>query len=122
MKIQESAENYLETILLLQKRKSVVRSIDIVNEMGFSKPSVSVAMKQFRENGMITMADDGTIRLTDQGRQLAENVYERHRLLKEYLISIGVQPETAEQDACKMEHVISKETFNCLKRQTKKNV
>lgn len=117
--MHESAENYLETILILQKRKASVRSIDIVNEMGFSKPSVSVAMKQFRENGMVKVDGDGAIQLTAKGRQLAENVYERHRLLTEYLISIGVQPETAEQDACKMEHVISKETFDCLKKQAK---
>lgn len=121
MKIQESAENYLETILILQKRGGTVRSIDIVNEMGFSKPSVSVAMKQFRENGLITMQKDGTIELTQKGLTVAERVYERHRLLTEYLVAIGVGRETAERDACRMEHVLSEETFLRLKEQARRH-
>ncbi len=117
MKVQESAENYLETILILQKRHGAVRSIDIANEMGFAKPSISIAMKQFRENGYINVDADGVITLTEKGRARAESVYERHRLLRQYLIALGVSPDTAEQDACKIEHVISQETFDCLKQQ-----
>lgn len=121
MKIQESAENYLETILLLKKRNGIVRSIDIATEMGFSKPSISVAMKQFRENGYIAMQDDGAIELTDTGLEIATRVYERHRLLTGYLKSIGVSPDTAERDACRIEHVLSDETFEKLKEQARQN-
>ncbi len=116
MKILESAENYLETILVLEKRKGNVRAIDIVNELGFSKPSVSVAMKHFRENGYITV-EDGRIRLTDSGRSIAESMYGRHLTLTGYLVSIGVDRETAERDACRIEHVISEETFRCIQKQ-----
>ena len=119
MKIQESAEDYLETILVLKNKKGVVRSIDIANELGFSKPSISVAMKHFRENGMITMEPDGEINLTEAGQKRAELVYERHQLLTRYLISIGVDGKTAEQDACKIEHVISDQSFECLKARVK---
>lgn len=119
MKIQESAENYLETILILQNRNSVVRSIDIVNELSFTKPSVSVAMKNLRENGYIDMADNGYITLTDKGRKIAETMYERHIFLSDWLVSLGVNPQTAVSDACRMEHVISSETFDAIKKHVK---
>ena len=95
MKIQESAENYLESILVLSKRQSQVRSIDVVNDLGFSKPSVSVAMKNLRENGYIRMDSDGFITLTDAGREIAEMIYERHTLLTDWLVRLGVDEETA---------------------------
>ncbi len=114
MKIQESAENYLETILVLGRRNGNVRSVDIANELGFSKPSVSVAMKQFRENKLIVVDGHGHITLTEEGRAIAERTYERHRMLITFLTKIGVQEETASEDACRMEHVISEETFQCM--------
>jgi len=107
MKIQESAENYLETILIIKNRKGVVRSIDIVNELEFSKPSVSVAMKNLRENGYIDVDDNGYIYLLAKGMEIAETMYERHIAISSWLIAIGVNPETAVEDACKIEHVIS---------------
>ena len=119
MKIHESAENYLETILVLHKRKGVVRSIDIANEMNFSKPSVSVAMKNLRLGGYIKVDDDGSITLLDKGREIAEKIYERHTLLSEWLTTMGVDPEIAAEDACRIEHVISNETFDALKRHVK---
>lgn len=115
MKIQESAENYLETILVLKNRNGSVRSIDIVNEMKFTKPSVSVAMKNLRENGYITVSGDGNIELTDKGRRIAETIYERHTLFTQWLVSLGVSEETAVRDACRIEHVISAETFKAIK-------
>lgn len=115
MKILESAENYLETILVLHNRKGQVRSIDIANELEFSKPSVSVAMKRLRENGYIIMHDDGYIELTDAGRKIAESIYDRHTTLTECLTRIGVDPQTAAEDACRVEHVISEETFHAIK-------
>lgn len=114
-KIQESAENYLETILILKDRNGTVRSVDIAAEMGFSKPSVSVAMKNLREQECITMGDDGLISLTEKGRRIAENVYERHTLFTKWLVSLGVDPTIAAQDACRIEHVLSKETFDAIK-------
>ena len=116
MKIQESAENYLETILILQRRNGSVRSVDIGNELSFSKPSVSVAMKNLRENGYIEMAANGFITLTDKGRVIAETMYERHTMLSDWLIRLGVDAKTAVRDACRMEHVISAETFEALKK------
>jgi len=115
LKIQESAENYLEAILVLQKRKGVVRSIDIANELSFSKPSVSVAMKNLRTNGYIEVDGDGYISLLDKGREIAEKIYERHTLISSWLVRMGVSPETASEDACRIEHVISAETFEKLK-------
>lgn len=115
MKRQESTENYLESILVLGEQNGMVRSIDIAGEMGFSKPSVSVAMKSLREKGMIVMDADGYITLTPQGEQVAADVYERHTLLTKALIAIGVSEETAREDACRMEHDISAETFECIK-------
>ena len=116
MKIQESAENYLETILMLRKSKGNVRSIDIVNELGFSKPSVSVAMKHLREAGYVTVDDCGSIDLTESGLEIARTIYERHTLLSNWLIELGVSKETALEDACRMEHVISPESFEALKK------
>ncbi len=116
MKVMESAENYLETILVLHNRLPQVRSIDIVNELGYSKPSISVAMKNLREKGLILMDRDGHITLTDSGRQIAEMIYERHTLLTKWLTALGVEEKTAAEDACRIEHVISKESFEMLKR------
>ncbi len=119
MKIQESAENYLETILVISHRKGMVRSIDIVNELEFSKPSVSVAMKNLRENGYIEMDKDGYIMLLDKGREIAEKIYERHTTLSKYLVALGVDPVVAAEDACRIEHVISAESFEAIKNHIK---
>ena len=116
MKIQQSAEDYLETILVLSRRKPMIRSIDIVNELGFSKPSVSVAMKNLRNRDLIVMSDNGHISLTPEGQAMAETVYERHSLLSGWLIELGVDREIATADACKMEHDISPESFEALKQ------
>ena len=116
MKTNESAENYLETILMLKKEKGAVRSIDIVHQMEFTKPSVSRAMALLREKGQITMDKEGWIELTDDGREIAERIYERHLLMTEWLIALGVSPDVAAEDACRIEHDISEETFQCLKR------
>lgn len=117
MKIQESAENYLETILILNERKGEVRSIDIVNELNFSKPSVSVAMKNLRENGYINMDSYGYITLTDKGAEIANTMYERHKIISKWLMSLGVDEHVAVEDACRIEHVISRESFNAIKKQ-----
>ena len=116
MKIQESAEIYLESIYMLHKRKGAVRSIDIVNELSFSKPSVSVAMKNLRNNGYVEMDADGYITLLPPGLEIAQRIYERHTFLSAWLASLGVDPTVAAEDACRMEHVISAETFEALKR------
>ena len=116
MKIQESAENYLETILILKNKNGAVRSIDIANELGFSKPSVSVAMKNLRENGYIEVDPSGYITLLDSGRQIAEKIYERHTTLSKGLGSLGVDAKTAAEDACRIEHIISSESFEALKK------
>lgn len=118
MKIQESAENYLETILILHRRLGAVRSIDIVNELEFSKPSVSVAMKNLRENGYIQVDTEGYIALTDKGEEIAATIYERHTLISDWLVHLGVEQKTAIEDACRIEHVISKESFEAIKRHT----
>ena len=115
MNIYESAENYLETILILKNRLGSVRSIDIVNELEFSKPSVSVAMKKLRESGYINMDADGYITLTENGLEIAESMYERHTLLTGCLISLGVDKKTAADDACRIEHVISQQTFEKIR-------
>ena len=120
VKIQESAENYLETIHMLSKHKPYVRSIDIANELSFSKPSVSVAMKNLREKNHITVTPEGYIYLTESGQKIADMIYERHEFLSSWLISLGVDPETATSDACRIEHVISKESFDALKNHIKK--
>ena len=114
MKIQESAENYLEAILMLSQKNGQVRSIDIVNTLHFTKPSISYAMKRLRENGYILMDSSGLITLTDQGREIAERVYNRHKVLSSYLMALGVGEETARADACRIEHVISPESFRCI--------
>jgi len=116
MKIHESAENYLETILMLKERNSEVRSVDIVNELNFSKPSVSVAMKNLRQNGYITMDEKGYIELTDKGLEIADTMYERHKLFSKWLMKLGVSEKTAIEDACRIEHVISAETFQAIKK------
>ena len=115
MKVQESAENYLETILILKQWLGQVRSIDIVNELNFSKPSVSIAMKKLRENNMIEMDSDGMISLLPEGQRIASTIYERHVLLTEYLTNLGVDPKIAAEDACRIEHVISEESFDKIK-------
>jgi len=115
MKIQESAEDYLENILILSQEKGNVRSIDIVNKMNFSKPSVSVAMKRLREKGQIKVDENGYITLTDSGREIAEHIYERHLFLSEMLRKLGVDVESATEEACHIEHDISQDTFEKLK-------
>ena len=121
MNTNESAENYLETILMLSKRLPVVRSVDISNELGFKKSSVSVAMKNLREKNHITVSDAGFINLTQSGREIAEMIYERHEFLSKWLISLGVPAETATEDACKIEHVLSRESFQAIKDFVKKS-
>lgn len=116
MRIQESAENYLETILVLHKRQGQVRSIDIATELSFSKPSVSVAMKNLRSNGYIEVNKDGYITLLPKGLEIAEKIYERHTLLTGWLAALGVAQDIAAEDACRIEHVISAETFEALKQ------
>lgn len=115
----ESREDYLETILQLQKRSGQVRSIDIANEMNFSKPSVSVAMRNLREEGYITVSDNGFILLTPEGLKRAESVLERHTILSDWLTSIGVTREVALEDACRIEHDLSEETFDAIKKLVK---
>lgn len=115
MNIHESAENYLETILILSKSLPVVRSVNIAAELGFKKSSVSVAMKNLRENGYITVTDAGFIYLTDAGNEIAQKIYERHELISRWLKTLGVDEKTATQDACKIEHVISAASFSALK-------
>ena len=116
MRNNKSSEDYLETILLLSKKLPVVRSVDIAVELNFSKPSGSVAMKHLRENGCIEVNQAGFITLTDKGMQIATGVYERHTVLSDWLISLGVNPETAKEDACEMEHQISDESFQAMKK------
>ena len=115
MKIHESAENYLETILVLQKKKGSVRSIDICNELGFSKPTVSVAMKNFLKDGYIEKSGEGFIKLTEKGKTIATQMYERHIIMTEFFKAIGVDEDTALKDACKIEHDLSPKTFECIK-------
>lgn len=112
----ESIEDYLETILTLQKKLGQVRSIDIANEMNFSKPSVSVAMKNLREKGFITIDEGGHILLTDEGQRQATDVLEKHTIITNWLVSLGVNKETAQEDACRLEHDMSEETFMALKK------
>lgn len=114
MKHNRSSEDYLETILILSERLPVVRSIDIAIELNFSKPSVSVAMKHLKESGKINVSTAGYITLTDTGKEIAEKVYERHRVLAQMLVTLGVNEKTANEDACEMEHVISEETFRAI--------
>lgn len=115
MKIHESAENYLETIFMLGQKQAFVRSVDIANKLGFSKPSVSVAMKNLRSSGHIFVDDSGHISLTDTGLQIAETMFERHTLISNWLVRLGVSPEIATEDACRIEHVLSAESFEAIK-------
>lgn len=116
MRVYESAEDYLEAILVIGRRRGTVRSIDIANELHFSKPSVSVAMKNLRNAGHILVDEDGYITLTESGRQIAETIYERHTLLSDWFIQLGVSEKTAKEDACRIEHVISAESFSAVKK------
>ncbi len=112
----ESSENYLESILILSGKKPVVRSVDIANELNFKKSSVSVAMKNLRQQGKITVTPEGYIYLTPEGKAIAEMIYERHKIFSGWLCDLGVDPDTAAEDACRMEHVVSKESFDAIKR------
>ena len=122
MKIMESAENYLETILVLKSKNGCVRSIDIANELGFSKPSISVAMKGFREEGYILVDREGKISLTGKGLEIATRVYERHQLIAKALMALGVSEATAYEDSCKLEHGLSDESFEKIKEHIEKHV
>lgn len=115
MKIQEAAENYLECILIIGKEKGQVRSVDVAHRLQVTKPTVSITMKQFRENGYVETDEKGILTLTEKGREIAERIYERHVVLTELLLSLGVDEETAREDACRMEHDISEITFTCIK-------
>ena len=122
MQIHQSAEDYLECILKLSKELPVVRSIDIANEMNYSKPSISVAMKNLRLNGYINVDNSGFITLTESGMEIASNIYDRHLILRKWLEFLGIDPEIAEQDACKIEHDISEETFKKLKEHINEHI
>ena len=115
MNIHESAEDYLEAILILRERQGTVRSIDVVHQLALTKPSVSVAMKRFRENGYIEMDSDGFITLLPPGEEIAQRIYSRHKLLTQFLIQLGVSEDVAAADACKMEHDLSDETFEKIR-------
>ena len=116
MRILKSSEDYLEAMLVMSERHGYIRSIDIAAELGVTKPSVSYAVKRLRENGYITMNRDGLITLTEKGLEIANRIYERHKVLTQMLVFLGVDPKTAREDACKMEHDISDETFEDMKR------
>lgn len=122
MIVNESAENYLETILMLSKKLPVVRSVDIANELGFKKSSVSIAMKNLREKNHITVTDAGFIYLTDSGKKIAEMVYERHEFISDWLIKLGVPSDIATEDACKIEHILSKESYDAIKAFVKEHL
>ena len=116
MAIHEFGEDYLEAILMIKERNGNVRSIDVAHELSFSKPSVSVAMKNLKANNYITVDENGYINLTETGQEIADKIYERHTFLTNWLTSIGVDPEVAAEDACKMEHAISSESFTAIKK------
>lgn len=118
----ESAENYLETILILSKKLPVVRSVDIANELGFKKSSVSIAMKNLREKNHITVTDAGFIYLTDSGKRIADLIYERHQFISEWFIKLGVPEHIAIEDACKIEHILSKESYDAMKNFVKQHI
>ena len=122
MQIKESAENYLETILILSKKNGTVRSIDVANEMNFTKASISVAMKRLREDEYIVVEKDGAIHLTQSGKEIAAKVYERHQLIAKILIALGVSEETAFEDSCKIEHHLSQESFEKIKEYYEKRM
>ncbi len=115
MKIRKSSEDYLEAMLVMQERHGYIRSIDIAAELGVTKPSVSYATKRLRENGYITMDKEGLITLTDKGMEIAESMYERHRLLTQFFVRLGIREDVAREDACKIEHDLSEETFQAIK-------
>ena len=115
MRLQESGQMYLETILVLSGQKPMVRSIDVGEYMGYSKPSVSRAIGLLKSGGFVTVDDDGALHLTESGRAVAEKIYERHTILSQMLVGLGVDPKVAAEDACKMEHVISDESFSAIK-------
>ncbi len=119
MKLQESGENYLEAILVLERRNGIARSVDVANELNFSKPSVSRAVAVLKEAGYVTIGNINQLVLTESGREIAEKIYERHCLIKAFLISIGVSEENAANDACRIEHDICDETFDCIKKHMK---
>ena len=121
MKIHESAEDYLEMILMLSESKGEVRSVDIAAELGVTKPSVSVAMKQLRENGYIRMDKDNLITLTDAGMEIAQRIYTRHKVLTQYLMQLGVDEQTAAEDACKAEHILSEQTLEKIRESALRN-
>lgn len=121
MKILESAEDYLERILMLKNQNGTVRAIDIANDMNFSRPSVSIAMKKLRENGYIIVNPNETITLTEEGEKIANNVYERHQVLTNLFIDLGVSKEQALEDACKIEHDLSEESFMAIKNHIKQH-
>ena len=120
MTIQKSAEDYLEAMLMMKEQHGYIRSIDVANHLGVTKPSVSYATKRLRENGYITMDHSGFITLTDSGMEIASRIYDRHKVLTQLFIAIGVNPETAREDACKVEHDLSEETFSALRGHGKK--
>lgn len=120
MTIQKSAEDYLEAMLMLKQERGYVRSIDIAEKLGVTKPSVSYATKRLRENGYITMDQAGMISLTDAGREIAEKIYERHELITSLFVKLGVNPDVAREDACKIEHDLSEETFAAIRSNAKK--
>lgn len=122
MEIHESAEDYLETILILKERIGQVRSIDIATEMNYTKPSISVAMKKLRENGYIEMDKDGFITLTPAGHEIASNIYDRHKVLTKFFIALGVNEKVAAEDACKIEHDLSEETFKKIRKHALKTI
>ena len=121
MQIHESAEDYLEAILMLQERTGAVRSVDVANLLEFTKASVSVAMKKLRENGYVELDQEGFLLLTQTGREIAARVYDRHRVLTDFFVSLGVSPEVAVRDACKVEHDLSQETFENLQAAARRN-
>ena len=120
MKIYASGEDYLDAVLVLQKEKGMVRSVDLARHMGFSKPSISHAVGVLKNGGFLTVDEDGYLHLTEDGREVAEKIYERHQFFTEQLVAVGVDRETAERDACRIEHAISEETFQKLKASVEK--
>jgi len=121
-KLRESGENYLETILILEKRNGIARSVDVANELGFSKPSISRAVAVLKEDGYVTIGNINQLVLTEKGRKIAEELYEKHLLLKNLLIHLGVDEKTAEEDACRIEHTLSEKTYSCIKEYYLKNI
>ncbi|MFA7118830.1 MAG: metal-dependent transcriptional regulator [Sphaerochaetaceae bacterium] len=120
MVLREAGEMYLETILIIGQRQETVRSIDIARQMGYSKPTISEQMKRLRENGYLKMDEQGLITLTGKGKKIAEGIYDRHKVISKILINLGVSEKTATEDACRIEHYISQETFDCMKKNYEK--